>query len=33
MTELNERSIVKRKGLKTMIEELKQRMLTKSAKV
>ena len=31
--ELNERYGVKRKGLKTVIEELKQRMLAKSAKV
>ena len=33
MSELNERYRVKRKGLKTVIEELKQRLLTKSAKV
>ena len=33
MKELYEKYIVKRKGLKTVIEELKQRMLEKSAKV
>ena len=33
LRELNERYRVKRKGLKTVIEELKQRMLAKSAKV
>ena len=33
LSELNERHRVKRKGLKTVIEELKQRMLAKSAKV
>ena len=33
LSELNERYRVKRKGLKTVIEELKQRMLAKSAKV
>ena len=33
MKELFEKYRVKRKGLKTMIEELKQRMLAKNAKV
>ena len=33
MSELNERYRVKRKGLKTVTQELKQRMLAKSAKV
>ena len=33
LSELNERYRVKRKGLKTVIEELKQRMLVKRAKV
>ena len=33
MKELYEKYRVKRKGLKTVIEELKQRMLAKSAKV
>ena len=33
LSELNERYRVKRKGLKTVIEELKQRILAKSAKV
>ena len=33
LSELNERYRVKRKGLKTVFEELKQRMLAKSAKV
>ena len=33
VSELNERYRVKRKGLKTVIEELKQRLLAKSAKV
>ena len=33
MKELYEEYRVKRKGLKTVIEELKQRMLAKSAKV
>ena len=33
LNELNERHRVKRKGLKTVIEELKQRLLTKSAKL
>ena len=33
LDELNERYRVKRKGLKTVIDELKQRMLTESAKV
>ena len=33
LSELNERYRVKRKGLKTVIEELKQRMLAKSANV
>ena len=33
LSELNERYRVKRKGLKTVIEELKQRVLAKSAKV
>ena len=33
LSELNERYRVKRKGLKTVIEELKQRLLAKSAKV
>ena len=33
LSKLNERYRVKRKGLKTVIEELKQRILAKSAKV
>ena len=33
VSELNERYRVKRKGLKTVIEELEQRLLAKSAKV
>ena len=33
LSELNERYAVKRKGLKTATEELRQRMLTKSAKL
>ena len=33
LRELNERYGVKSKGLKTVIEELKQRMLAKSAKI
>ena len=33
MKELYEKYRVKKKGLKTMVEELKQRMLAKSAKV
>ena len=33
VSELNERYRVKRKGLKTVIEELKKRLLAKSAKV
>ena len=33
VSELNERYRVKRKGLKTVIEELKQRLLAKSAEV
>ena len=33
LSELNERYRVKRKGFKTVIEELKQKMLAKSAKV
>ena len=33
MKELYEKYIFKKKGLKTVIEELKQRMLAKSAKV
>ena len=33
LSELNERYRVKRKGLKTVIEELKQKMLAKSAKL
>ena len=33
MKELYEKYRVKEKGLKTVMEELKQRMLTKSAKV
>ena len=33
LSELNERYRVKRKGLKTMIEELKQRMIAKNTKV
>ena len=33
VSELNERYRVKRKGLKTVIEELKQRLVAKSAKV
>ena len=33
LSELNEKYGVKRKGLKTVIEELKQRLLAKSAKI
>ena len=33
LSELNEKQGVKRKGLKTVIEELKQRMLAKIAKL
>ena len=33
LSELSERYAVKRKGLKTVTEELKQRMLSKSAKL